>query len=269
VFLEDKNIKQIYFNHIPRTGGTYVNFSLRLAGIKNIKYNDVVIKTLTTEEDYNDKITNIVPNDIINSNFITGHLSILPNVLVDNLKTVTIFRDPVKRIVSDFAMTYHLINNIKTISNDLFPKQENNNIKQMFFNWCNLNINQNVQSNNLINPVFYAIYENDKRKTICDTKLWEQINNKEVNFLNIKNAIDDLKVVGINEKIDIFINDFFNLINKEFNSNIKNPYLQDRVNSTKMSSILYNELTDKEIDSIINLNSVDFQAWEYAKSLLD
>ena len=261
-------MSQIYFNHIPRTGGTYINFCLHEAGIKNIQNNNEPIKIL--QPGRIGKESGITPDDIMNSNFIIGHFATLPNLIIPNLKTVSILRDPVKRVVSEFSMFYYLQTELNKKHDDLFFQKFENNKIEMFKYWYREKNNQNIQSNNLLNPIFYGVYVNDGTSLgICEESLWNKPHTKDVNFNDIKNAINNLSVVGVNEKINNFINDFFTLINKEFNANIVNPEIQDIFNSTKISKEIYDSLDKDIINDIININNIDFQAWEYAKSLVD
>lgn len=261
----------IYFNHIPKTGGTYFIESLIKAGVENFNIN-----IYNTKSDKN--TGNFTVEKINKSNFIYGHFGIGPNIINNKIKTMTLVRNPVDRIISLFAGFYRMnLDDLKidNLTEEVYPyihfkthKDKNDPVK-MFDFWLNnpiyLNEIKNDQCFFLTQPHYPGEFDPQTLEKL-PSNVFNSI--QESTFDNAKKMIDSMIIVGRQEDLSKFIEQAFLLINKELNLNLINPKIPYKINENPLTKHIKKSATKQQIDKIINLNDIDFQIWEYISNLI-
>jgi hypothetical protein len=75
-------------------------------------------------------------------------------------------------------------------------------------------------------------------------------------------------LVGTLEQMQLFQDNLFDILNKNFKCNLTNPMPNSKENVSDLSKHVYDRLNKNQIKKIELLNSIDFEAWEYAKGLI-
>ena len=106
------------------------------------------------------------------------------------------------------------------------------------------------------------------QKKTTKFKLSDDINHKEINFNNVKESLDSMILVGTLENLNTFKDSLFEIVNKNFECNLTDINPEKEENVSDLSKYLYGKLNKSQINQIEKLNFIDFEAWEYAKSLI-
>ena len=252
------------FHHITRTGGvTFKNILNRNFGNNYLKiqknifddvlgYNrnhpnggsDGLTKTLTNRELY------LILSKYDNIHCISSHHIPFPNSF-DNFEVMVFLRNPLKRVLSSYFYLrdkYIKLNRLPSYAQIDFRE----NIS-MFFNYSD-DISKN-----------YSI------KNYCTNYQTHVIDNS----LNYESALSRMKnefwFVGVTERFDeslLILRNEFKKINHDFNI----MYSKQHVNITKAKTMRpfndYN-VSEKDIDHIIDNNQLDFKLYEEANNILN
>lgn len=198
-------------------------------------------------------------DDILKSNFISGHFGNIPTKIDDSIKSVTTLRNPIRRVISHYVKTYD-----KSIKNPI----------EDFENWFVSDLDfvakNNMQSRFLING-FSEEYKN-KKIGLDDTRLVEKLRADSWGIGNIdptidlaNNALKDMLLVGKTEHINYFIKSLSAIMFEGYGIDpfyIKTNKIK---NSNSMSDYIYKELDIRILKMIENNNEIDFNLWESVK----
>ena len=260
----------LYFNHVPKTGGTYIMSSLIKAGLLDyVNFFDLASKDNVDIEDVKDK------------NFIAGHYGTYINSLKPNVKSFTILRNPIKRTISLYSTMYELylknpedkksLYEFESQYRSFLTHKHNDDPYKLLDYWLNdpgfAEEVSNNQSSYLVNSKIFLMYYGDTKKT-TKFKLSDDINHKEINFNNVKESLDSMILIGTLENLNTFKDSLFEIVNKNFECNLTDINPEKEENVSDLSKYLYGKLNKSQINQIEELNSIDFEAWEYAKSLI-
>jgi hypothetical protein len=256
---------KIYHNHIPRTGGSYFLQSLSQSGaFDHIKkyWRDQAYFDLANEE------------KVLESDFVSGHFGIDPNLICPDINTVTMVRNPVKRVISHFVSMIRLYK-----TEPIFSEDVREDLVKLFDSWLNSDLDMMAKSNfqarfltNTLSrkyldekgvigvPEEYT-YENDKPILTLLADSWG-IDNKEPTFEDAMGYLSKCILVGKTEKVPEFTESFFNLLNINFNLSLINPKIDKKINSREQADIIYNSLSKQNLSLLISLNEIDMNLWE-------
>jgi hypothetical protein len=251
------SLNKIYFNHIPKTAGSFFNFNIRkILRDYNIQHKEYFIGD----------VDNINEEELINADLILGHLGIYPNIYHNSLTTVTMLRNPIDRLVSNYCMIYRneglddLIEFNDWLFNDDIGYLTKNNLQCRFLT---------------SKRMMYVTkkYPNVAEKTsnefeVASQELHENgfaIEEGIVDYNNAKKYLENCELVMVSENAPIEIDKFFKLINYKWSIYIKGktePF-GESLKSKKLRTLL----NKKQIDKIISLNEIDVELYEYSKTL--
>jgi hypothetical protein len=234
---------KIYFNHIPKTGGTFLSETIE---------NSSKLKVYFVDDSSEINLKRLSYCDLL-----TGHLGIDPNVIIKNIKTFTLIRHPVDRLISHYSN---------------FVEEHRNSKKKLydFNNWLfdddkDFFIKTNFQSKCLTNPREFPYLELKDLEAPRNNyfKKGFGIKNVETNFENAFQYLQNCELVLINEKIIDQALDIANLLNIDFKSfyktiNIKNPKLIN-----KNSQSIREQINTEQYNKIIKLNDIDMEIYNY------
>jgi hypothetical protein len=239
---------KIYFNHIPKTGGRFLN---------QIIHSSNQIKTYFIADDEDLSLV-----EYNNYDCFVGHLGTFPNNMFNNLKTCTLIRNPVDRLVSHYAHFYNSLN--KTNDQVLYDFN-----RWIFNDYQDIFIKTNFQSKCLTNSVLPKINKLPVDKNDFFRNGWRYTKN-DTNYTSAKKYLDMCELVLTTENItdnlpnilkflnvlDVSKTDIMKVLTTNF-SEYKNP----------MSRFILHNLTKLQINKIKELNSIDIKIYEYAKTL--
>ena len=251
------NLDKIYFNHIPKTAGSFFNFNIR----KILKDFDI-----NYQEYFIGDVDNINEEKLINADLILGHLGTQPHSYHNNLITVTMLRNPVDRLVSNYCMIYgeENINYLNKFNDWLFNDDigylTKNNLQSRFLT-SNRIMDVTKKYPNVIEKKSYEFEEASKEVHENGFAIEENI----IDYNNAKKYLENCELVMISENVSTDINKFLKLINNKWNINIqgKTEPWGESLKSKKLRTLL----NKKQIDKIISLNEIDIELYEYSKIL--
>ena len=241
-----KNLNKFYFNHIPKTGGRFIN--------------DIIVKS------YSKKIYQVGPKEKIDtdkydaSDIISGHLGIEPNKIFNNINTIVCLRDPIKRLVSHYCQ---------------FTNFKKDNAIEDFKKWIlddyiDINIKSNYQSKFFTNTRDPLLLEESPGVIGYETKEFVRpglvLIQDKPDYDIAKKYLDQSSLVLITEKLSQSIELVSNILSVPIDHHPNLSILHKHNN--KNSNILFNSLSNKEIQKIKNINNIDFEIYEYAKRLV-
>lgn len=245
-----------YHFHIPKTGGSYIENNLILSGIENTN-----IKKYSIDYRYLFDKPNL--DMVLNSDFIHGHFGIEPLLINPDIKSFTTLRNPVSRVISHFAMLY-------------FPIRQKDSLR-VFDEWLlddskNYILKNNLQARFLTNKSLDDIKMDGREIKESEDPLemkffWGTgfgIDTKEPTYDNAKNILDSMVLVGKMEEMDVFMDNLYKLINDKFNTNLiysKHPNKGDKKQTSQLSKYIQDNITDSQIQKILNLNDIDIRLW--------
>jgi hypothetical protein len=248
--------KRLYFLHIPKTGGSSLNFQLE-------KYllNNNIPKFPPSGPPYTDNFDEYV--------YITGHFARYPIDRTSNLDIACLFRDPLDRAISTFLYIY---NKILLFSNeysniDAFIDK----LRYFLFDDPDYFGHRNIQSKFICNEPLINTIENKGEEIFWHkkkTKDWA-IEKKEITFDLAKTNLNKIQIVGTTENHDIFMNNikdwfFINYnIKIDFTNFIKNKssiiYNDELYNTKKIK----NMLSKNDRKKFLSINNIDSELYSY------
>ena len=261
-------MKQLYFLHIPKTAGQFITESIRSslekAGIeKYFLYNGAFV----SEE----KLKECV--------YIGSHFGTYPIDIIPEINTVTILRDPVERAISQFNFLYE--QRYKELYSDISGYL--NCLKFYLFEDKNMSGLKNYQARFLCNPANPKRFKSEKdfNELISESSVpfglgfpntWF-VGNDLTDLSLAKSQLDKMSIVGTADRLDTVLEKIKAWFLDNYKVDIE--FLQDRVNS---SSIVENGkhyttqdciemLTEEELLTIKEINSIDQELYEYAKKI--
>jgi hypothetical protein len=260
--------KQLYFLHIPKTAGKFISHNIK----KSIN------------DDSKCYISTHYPNNkefLKNKIYISAHAGTFVINEIPEIDVATIVRDPISARASYFNFIYPFY---------LKDRPEYKNIhedKQKFLYYLfedkNFLIHNNYQSRFLCNSAdekswnLKTFYEKDKLEMMKKYKEgygfdWFVGNEKTSLELALEN-INNFKIVDVMERVEVFcekINQWFidnHNIKIDFNFNEKINVGDSKIEGRKTSSEYFiNLLNENEKDRILELNSIDFNIYNFIKS---
>jgi len=255
-------MKNIYFLHIPKTAGTFIDSAI-IKGLdkKNIPH------YANKSSEFPHKI------NFEEVRYISGHFGTYPIKNSSYLDFFTILRNPLDLSISYFNFVYnikydHIYSNIKGYKNRLI---------KYLLNDENTKIYNNIQSRFLSNSADSSIfYPNNKTREELETSssannfMWF-VNDENTSFDNAVKVIDACSIVGSVENLESFcekLNKYFLLnldINIEFDINKKvneSFAIDNGIRYTTEDAI--NLLSTEVIEEFILNNKLDYLIYSYA-----
>ena len=254
-------MNSIYFNHIPRTGGTTLSRMLQNSGI-----NKCGLNVFTPETSFlNNKEFNQL--SISQSDLVMGHYGIAPLILNSDIETITFLRNPVNQVVSMFSkLNYEsqdLNNSAKIFEVFRLSKFKNDPIN-LFREWLydqrSAEYTNNGQIYNLINTRYPYLYDPETKETVDgETQI-------SVTKENAKEAVESLLFLGNTENIYDGYTRIIDIINSRFGTDLKKLHRAGIYNSINESKGILETLTKSEMGYILEKNSIDHHYWETSRN---
>ncbi len=253
-------MKSIYFNHIPRTGGTTLSRMLHNSGINRCGLN-----VFTPETSFNkDKEFN--KETIYQSNLIMGHYGIAPSVLNPDIDIITFLRNPIHQVVSMFSKlnyeSQNLNNNAAIFEIFRSSKFKNDPVslfREYLYDERAREHTHNGQIYNLINTRYPYLYDPiTKDKADRETSI-------PVTAENAKEKIESLLFLGNTENMYDGYLSIIDIINSRFGTTLQKLSRAGVYNSINETKDVLSTLSQSEIDYIIDKNSIDYYYWGLSK----
>jgi hypothetical protein len=203
------------------------------------------------------------PDMVLNSDFIHGHFGIEPLLINPDIRSFTTLRNPVTRVISHFAMLY-------------FPIRQKDSLR-VFDEWLfddskNYALKNNLQARFLTNVSLDNIKMNGKDIKESEDPLemkffWGTgfgIDTKEPKYIDAKNMLDSMILVGKMEDMDTFMNNLYKLLNDEFNTNLiysKHPNKGSKKQTSQLSTYIKDNITKDQTKKILSMNNIDIELW--------
>jgi hypothetical protein len=250
-------MNSIYFNHIPRTGGTTLSRMLQNSGINKCGLNIFSPQT----SNYLGKEFN--ESNICQSNLVMGHYGIAPSIFNSDIDTVTFLRNPVDQVVSMFAK---LNNESKDLDKKakVFEVFRSSKYKEdpisLFREWLyderSTEYTNNGQIYNLINTRYPYMYDPVTKEKI--DKETEIVVTEE----NAKEKMQSLLFVGKTENLYDGYSKIIDIINERFGTSLSKLQRAGVYNGINQTKDVVKTLTESEISYILDKNSIDRYYWE-------
>jgi len=241
--MAEKNlqVKDFYFLHIPKTGGSHFKSRILNEVYEQFKINDITfIRQSTVHDAWSKKIS-------------------------DDTYVTTILRDPAKRTVSHFC---HLAS--------VFPMNPKKNkpslseLKYEFDKWIKNGpvASQNFQAKNILfenvlEAVDQAINKDDEPDNWWNSELFK---NFEIDELELKRKLKRIDLLIDNELLKNKDSKtlVFNKIFNDFNISYVDPnrkYVLHGSMINALSKELYDSLSEKEIQNLYDINKIDSEIY--------
>lgn len=254
-------MKQLYFLHIPKTGGMFLN--------RNIIQNKQIKSFLKFNN-------NNFLEDFKQSNYISGQWGITPIEINPNIDIACLFRDPLKRSVSMFIQAHKGDRLIINKEYSKIKKVEDRLRYFLFHDEYFTNAN-NLQAKSILNPLnkkyFNLILNNFDEQCFIEIKnkngWW--LEDKDISLEMAKNQIDKFNIVGTTDNYNVFFKKIQKWYHDNYNIKIKDPELnlEGNViydNKKYNTNSLIDLLTEKEKNIVLDNNNIDLEIYKYAKS---
>lgn len=257
--------KTLYFLHIPKTAGMTSGVSLGQFLVDNN-----LPKYPPSSPPHGDVSSEYA--------FIQGHLGRYPISKIENLSVATMVRDPLDRAISNFLYIYNRV---------LSGKEEYLNLKTLeaglkyyLFDDPNYIYHRNIQSKFICSEPEENIFKDLPVDGQLDyenrSKQW-YLKDVEITIELVKSYIDKFEIVNTTTNVPVFINrlvDWFNtnypdLEKKSLSSEIFtiNNSSISFANKTYTTESIKTSLSDEDIVKFLDLNSIDFELYEYVYNL--
>jgi hypothetical protein len=257
--------KTLYFLHIPKTAGMTVGTNLAQFLIANglPKYPP----TPPPHEDVSSEYA-----------FIQGHLGRYPISKIENLSVATLVRDPLDRAISNFLYIYDRVLsgreeylNLKTIEAGL---------KYYLFDDPNYISHRNIQSKFICSEPEENIFKDLPVDGQLDyenrSKQWH-LKDIEITQELVRSYVDQFDIVNTTTNVAVFINRLVDWFNTNY-PDLETKSLSSEVFNINNSSVLFANktytteniktfLSDEDIIKFLDLNSIDFELYEYVYNL--
>jgi hypothetical protein len=257
--------KTLYFLHIPKTAGMTSGVALSQFLIANNlpKYPPSAPPHGDVSSEYA---------------FIQGHLGRYPISKIENLSVATIVRDPIDRAISNFLYIYNRVLSGKEKYLNLKTLEEK--LKYYLFTDPDYISHRNIQSKFICSEpevnMFKDIPSDQESDYLTRSKQW-YLKDIDISFELVKENINNFEIVNTTNKVDTFVQrlvDWFN-VNYE---NLEFKTLNNKIFNINDSSVkfgkqeyttpsLKSSLSDQDIANFLDLNSIDFELYEYIYNL--
>lgn len=254
-------MRSIYFNHIPRTGGTTIARMLQNSGLNKFGLKIFHPQTSVAENKEFNK------DNISNSDLVMGHYGIAPSIFNLDIETITLLRNPVNQVVSMFSKLKHesQASDSKARVFEIFRSTEfKNDPASLFREWLYderaAEYTNNGQIHNLINTRHPYLY---------DPKTGENVDEETQNLVtneSAKEKIDSLLFLGTTENIYEDYTQILDILNSRFNISLNRLHKSGIYNGLSETGQVLKTLSSSEIDYILEKNSIDNHYWEQALS---
>lgn len=257
--------KTLYFLHIPKTAGMTSGISLGQFLVDNN-----LPKYPPSSPPHGDVSSEYA--------FIQGHLGRYPISKIENLSVATMVRDPLDRAISNFLYIYNRV--LSDREEYLNLKTLEAGLKYYLFDDPNYISHRNIQSKFICSEPEENIFKDLPVDGQLDyenrSKQW-YLKDVEITIELVKSYIDEFEIVNTTTNVPVFINrlvDWFNtnypdLETKSLNSEIFtiNSSSLSFANKTYTTESIKTSLSDEDIEKFLDLNSIDFELYEYVYNL--
>jgi hypothetical protein len=260
-FIGAEKIK-LYHHHIPRTGGTYLISSLdKYDMLKSGTINPFMHGPECGGDSYS-----ISKLDVESHNFISGHFAAEPYKIDKEIKSFTTLRNPIKRLVSQFAM----------ILGNGFPGKALYEFEEWVFSGDDMESKSNFQSKFLVNgltdhikglkPEFRHLEGADIEQINKVRQSGWGIDGASVSYEDAKSVLNQMILVGKTENMNEFTLSLADIMYDAYGIERKDmSFSGSERNSEILSQYIYDNLNTHTLAKLEDLNSIDFQLWEEAK----
>jgi len=257
--------KTLYFLHIPKTAGMTV--AVTLTQFLNQNNLSKYPPTPPPHQDISSEYA-----------FIQGHLGRYPISKIENLSVATLVRDPLDRAISNFLYIYDRVLSSRTEYSSLDTMELR--LKYYLFEDPIYISHRNIQSKFICSEpevnMFKDIPSDQESDYLTRSKQW-YLKDIDISFELVKENIDNFEIVNTTNKVDNFVQrlvDWFNVNyeNLEFKT-LNNKIFNINDSSVKFGKQQYttpslkSSLSDQDIANFLDLNSIDFELYEYVYNL--
>jgi hypothetical protein len=264
---QEIKIKSLYFLHLPKTAGTFVNQNVTK------KLDEIGLKyTIDQQQPFIFNWEEMV--------YIGSHLARYPidNLLNLDLATATIIRNPIERSISHFNMLigYEVLSNHPVYSQNISYLDK---VKYFLFKDEDYKSHYNLQARHICNSPNEAMFNVNKYQEFIDNWLknggntygWTRfINNDRTSLDFAKHTLDNIDIVEVIENLDVFMQQINNWFNKHYGVTIpydtsvfihKSDKTGPKVEYTTKQ--LVEMLTEEEKNQILKDNDIDYALYLY------
>jgi hypothetical protein len=255
-----ENNKKLYFMHIPKTGGVTVMSNV-YRHLNNNKISCYPPSPPPHDDDFN------------KYQYIQAHLGRYPILKTDNVSVASLIRDPVDRAISNFGYIYNrVLENRQDYLNINYPLDK---LKYYLFDDEFYFSHRNIQSQFICSQpeknMFKDMVERNEEEYQTRSKNW-YLQPIELNIETVKKYVDEFEIVNTTNHVKEFIYSIILWFNKNYSVPLMNEehpiFLNNRNpviinNESYTTEDLKKLLSDEDIEKILDLNSIDFELYEY------
>ena len=252
--------KPFYFLHIRKNSGISLQREMR--------------KFFIGEQTFINPIIYVDDQDMLESKFISGHFGNYPiNLFKSNgieLNTVTIFRNPIDRVISHFAYEVYF-KNWSTGQNKQTSIEE---FEKYLYDDLRIPLISNLQAKSVTSTLdtdnLYRWTNRFMENKIDIATMMNQIGvslfmKQETNPSSWKEAVDNITIFGTTDNRESFLKRLTEKLNEEgYSGSFNNVFLNK---GDENVDIIKKGLTNEHKNRIMDLNSYDIELYEHALSL--